>query len=236
MEVDDLIMVSVDDHVVEPPDLFEGRLPAGTQDLAPRFITRADGTNAWAYEGAEIGNVALNAVAGRPPEEYGIEPTSFDELRPGYLRHPRAGQGHGRQRGAGVAVLPVLPAVLRPAVRPHRGQGRGPGHGAGLQRLAHRRVVRQLSRAGSSRAPCRPSGIPRCWPPRSGAPRPRAPTPSPSRRTRPSSAGPASTPTTGTRSGQACSDEDVVVCMHIGSSSQIVDHLARRPDRRASSP
>src|SRR5688572_31223470 len=26
MQVDDLILVSVDDHVVEPPDLFEGRL------------------------------------------------------------------------------------------------------------------------------------------------------------------------------------------------------------------
>jgi predicted TIM-barrel fold metal-dependent hydrolase len=83
VNVDELIMVSVDDHVVEPADMFEGRLPAKYQDLAPKFITRPDGTNAWVYEGSEIGNVALNAVAGRPPEEYGIEPTSLDELRPG---------------------------------------------------------------------------------------------------------------------------------------------------------
>ncbi|HVA73655.1 MAG TPA: amidohydrolase family protein [Acidimicrobiales bacterium] len=83
MDVDDLIMVSVDDHVVEPPDVFEGRLPAKYRDLAPRFITREDGTNAWEYEGNVMSNVALNAVAGRPPEEYGIEPTSFDEIRPG---------------------------------------------------------------------------------------------------------------------------------------------------------
>ena len=90
MDVEDLIMVSVDDHVVEPANLFEGRLPAKYQDLAPRFITRDDGTNAWVYEGAEIGNVALNAVAGRPPEEYGIEPTALDELRPGtYDIHER---------------------------------------------------------------------------------------------------------------------------------------------------
>jgi hypothetical protein len=27
--------------------------------------------------------VALNAVSGRPPEEYGMEPTSFTELRAG---------------------------------------------------------------------------------------------------------------------------------------------------------
>ena len=41
---------------------------------------------------------------------------------------------------------------------------------------------------------------------------------------------PSCTRTTGTRSG-GCSDEGVVVCMHIGSSSQMVDHLAGRADR-----
>ena len=28
MRLDDMILVSVDDHVVEPPDMFDGRLPA----------------------------------------------------------------------------------------------------------------------------------------------------------------------------------------------------------------
>jgi predicted TIM-barrel fold metal-dependent hydrolase len=83
MEIDDMVLVSVDDHVVEPPHLFEDRLPTKYAGLAPQFVTRDDGTNAWRYEGAEIANVALNAVAGRPPEEYGIEPTSLAELRPG---------------------------------------------------------------------------------------------------------------------------------------------------------
>ena len=83
MNLNDMVLVSVDDHVVEPPHLFEGRLPAKYADLAPQFVTRADGTNAWVYEGAEIANVALNAVAGRPAEEYGMEPTSFAELRAG---------------------------------------------------------------------------------------------------------------------------------------------------------
>lgn len=83
MELNEMILVSVDDHVVEPPDLFEGRLPSKYVDLAPKFLTREDGTNVWSFEGAEIPNVALNAVAGRPPEEYGIEPTSLDEVRPG---------------------------------------------------------------------------------------------------------------------------------------------------------
>jgi predicted TIM-barrel fold metal-dependent hydrolase len=78
-----MVMVSVDDHVVEPPTLFDGRLPARYADLAPKFITRQDGSNAWVYEGQEVANVALNAVAGRPPEEYGMEPTSFQEIRSG---------------------------------------------------------------------------------------------------------------------------------------------------------
>ena len=90
MDVGDLVMVSVDDHVIEPPHLFEGRLPARFRDRAPRLITRGDGTMAWVYEGQELPNVALNAVVGRPREELGFEPTTFDELRPGcYDIHAR---------------------------------------------------------------------------------------------------------------------------------------------------
>ena len=44
MNVNDMVLVSVDDHVVEPPNVFEGRLPAKYADLAPTFITRADGS------------------------------------------------------------------------------------------------------------------------------------------------------------------------------------------------
>jgi predicted TIM-barrel fold metal-dependent hydrolase len=90
MRVDDLILISVDDHVVEPPDLFLGRLPKRFEDSAPRVIRNDDGTDAWLYDDKKIANLALNAVVGRPPAEYGIEPTSFDDLRPGcYDVHER---------------------------------------------------------------------------------------------------------------------------------------------------
>ncbi len=69
MRVDDMILVSVDDHVIEPPDMFEGRLPAKYQDRAPRLVRRPDGTDFWHYDCSEIPNVGLNAVVGRPPEE-----------------------------------------------------------------------------------------------------------------------------------------------------------------------
>lgn len=83
MNIDDLILVSVDDHIVEPPDLFDGHIPAKYQDQAPKLIERADGTNAWVFEGQEATNVGLNAVAGRPPDEYGVEPTKLSEIREG---------------------------------------------------------------------------------------------------------------------------------------------------------
>ena len=83
MNTDDLILVSVDDHVVEPPDMFDGHIPAKYRDRAPKVITKDDGTDAWVFEGQEATNVGLNAVAGRPPDEYGVEPTRFSEMRPG---------------------------------------------------------------------------------------------------------------------------------------------------------
>ena len=83
MRKEDLILVSVDDHVVEPPDVFEHHLPAKYRDMAPRIEHRDDGTDAWKFLDFHIPNVGLNAVAGRPPEEFGMDPTSFDELRPG---------------------------------------------------------------------------------------------------------------------------------------------------------
>jgi predicted TIM-barrel fold metal-dependent hydrolase len=83
MNTDDLILVSVDDHVVEPPDLFDQHLPERFKDVAPRVITKDDGSDVWLYEGQELPNIGLNAVSGRPPEEYGIEPASFEQMRPG---------------------------------------------------------------------------------------------------------------------------------------------------------
>jgi predicted TIM-barrel fold metal-dependent hydrolase len=90
MQSDDLILVSVDDHVVEPPDMFEGHLAPEYRSKAPRVVRKKDGTDVWLFEGSPVPNIGLNAVVGRPPEEYGMEPTSYDQLRPGtYDIHER---------------------------------------------------------------------------------------------------------------------------------------------------
>ncbi|MBM4268978.1 MAG: amidohydrolase [Deltaproteobacteria bacterium] len=83
MKMDDMILVSVDDHVCEPPDMFDRHLPAKWKDKAPRLQHKVDGSDVWVFDGNQIPNVGLNAVAGRPPEEYGMEPTSLQQLRGG---------------------------------------------------------------------------------------------------------------------------------------------------------
>ncbi len=83
MDATDLILVSVDDHLVEPPTVFDRHIPARFRDQAPRVVTKDDGSDVWVFNGNEIPNIGLNAVAGRPKEEYGVEPTAFDEMRPG---------------------------------------------------------------------------------------------------------------------------------------------------------
>ena len=90
VNAEDLILISVDDHIIEPPDLFDGHLPERYKADAPRIVRRDDGADVWRFGEVEVPNVALNAVAGRPKEEYGVEPQSLDEIRPGtYQVHER---------------------------------------------------------------------------------------------------------------------------------------------------
>ncbi|HQV56404.1 MAG TPA: amidohydrolase family protein [Ilumatobacteraceae bacterium] len=74
--------ISVDDHIVEPPDTFEGRLPAKFADRAPR-VERIDGADVWVYDGQQFPNVGFNAVVGRPVDEYSFEPSRFEDMRRG---------------------------------------------------------------------------------------------------------------------------------------------------------
>jgi predicted TIM-barrel fold metal-dependent hydrolase len=99
----------VDDHLVEPPDMFEGRLPKRFEKDAPRVLTLepgkpiprtgstlpplvpGDNRQAWEYEGELFVHVGLNAVAGHTDfAALRTEPSSFSEMRPGcYDIHAR---------------------------------------------------------------------------------------------------------------------------------------------------
>ena len=98
-------IVSVDDHVVEPPDLWERWLPAKHRDSGPHvvrsrwenvpsgrqaFRMAADGPNDecdfWVYGGFSAGIDVGMAAAGIPVEEQRGGPIGFDEMRPGAWR------------------------------------------------------------------------------------------------------------------------------------------------------
>jgi predicted TIM-barrel fold metal-dependent hydrolase len=90
MEMNDMVIVSVDDHISEPPDLFKNHLSGAELESAPRLERDRNGKDQWVYQGLTFPSVGLNAVVGRPFEEYGMEPTAYEQLREGcYDVHER---------------------------------------------------------------------------------------------------------------------------------------------------
>jgi predicted TIM-barrel fold metal-dependent hydrolase len=76
-------VISVDDHLVEPPDMFEGRLPARLADRAPRVVETDQGHQVWEFDGERYTQVGMNAVAGRRRDHVALEPTRFEDMRRG---------------------------------------------------------------------------------------------------------------------------------------------------------
>ena len=77
-------LVSVDDHLVEPPGMFDERLPKKFIERAPHVVELDDGlgTEVWNIDGVLLPNIGFGAIAGRPREQMS-EPTRFEEMRPG---------------------------------------------------------------------------------------------------------------------------------------------------------
>ena len=82
MQMDDMVIISVDDHAVEPPEAFIRHYPEGKKDRAPRIV-QDNGKDIWSWNGQRFPTIGLNAVVGRPRSEYGMEPSAFAQLRPG---------------------------------------------------------------------------------------------------------------------------------------------------------
>jgi hypothetical protein len=83
-------IISADDHLVEPADMFEGRVPARFAEQAPRVVTDENGAESWLYDGKRNPNLGLAAVAGRPIEECTYDPVRYTEMRAGaYDVHAR---------------------------------------------------------------------------------------------------------------------------------------------------
>ena len=80
---DDLILISVDDHICEPADMFDRHVPAKWKDAAPRVVDEPSGAQQWYYGDVRGRNLGLNAVAGKPREYFNIDASRYDQMRPG---------------------------------------------------------------------------------------------------------------------------------------------------------
>ncbi|NKQ53994.1 amidohydrolase [Amycolatopsis sp. K13G38] len=76
-------LISVDDHVLEPPNLWLDRVPAKDRDRAPHMEVDDKGMDFWVYDGKRFPSSGLSAVAGKSKEEFSPEPLPYSEMRPG---------------------------------------------------------------------------------------------------------------------------------------------------------
>ena len=120
-----MILISVDDHIIRAAGQFQNH-PGEIQERAPRLVHNPDGSGTWRFRDTVIPNVALNAVAGRPKEEYGLGPQGPRRDPHGLLRRP-SGSGHERRRHPASMNFPSFPGFAARLFR-HRGRRLLPWH------------------------------------------------------------------------------------------------------------
>jgi len=81
-------IVSVDDHLVEHPRVWQDRLPEKFSESGPRIV-EVDGKHIWLFEGEAYPTIGLNAVAGKPQDQWGLDPVRYEDMIPGCY-DPRA--------------------------------------------------------------------------------------------------------------------------------------------------
>jgi predicted TIM-barrel fold metal-dependent hydrolase len=82
-EIDLNWLISVDDHILEPPNLWVDRVAAKDRDRAPHMEFDDSGMDAWVYDGKRFPGSGLSAVVGKSKEEFSPEPLSYADMRPG---------------------------------------------------------------------------------------------------------------------------------------------------------
>ncbi len=91
---DDLILVSVDDHIGEPADMFDAHVPEKYRERAPRVVDEPNGAQQWYYGDIRGRNLGLNAVAGQAAGDVQRQPEPLRGHAPRLLRRRRAGARH----------------------------------------------------------------------------------------------------------------------------------------------
>jgi predicted TIM-barrel fold metal-dependent hydrolase len=81
ISTDAAYIVSVDDHVIEPPHTWESRLPAKLRDRGPRAFDSPEGVH-WEFDGERTDTGIAAACVGVPLERRG-DPFHWESIRPG---------------------------------------------------------------------------------------------------------------------------------------------------------
>lgn len=76
-------MTSVDDHIIEPPNVWVDRIPKKYHDVCPRVITEDNGSEFWVYEDHKAVTGGLGASAGRRPEDITAVGFPYSDMRAG---------------------------------------------------------------------------------------------------------------------------------------------------------
>lgn len=83
MNLDDMVLVSVDDHIIEPPTVFQNHVPQAWASRAPRLLYDAQAkVQRWTWEEGSTQTPFINAVVTLPEEEWGFDPGTLAEMRP----------------------------------------------------------------------------------------------------------------------------------------------------------
>jgi predicted TIM-barrel fold metal-dependent hydrolase len=75
-------LISVDDHVIEPAGVWQDRVPARYKDAGPR-LEIGDGADFWVFDGNRTPTGGLGAVAGMKKEDFSPRPIPYSEMRRG---------------------------------------------------------------------------------------------------------------------------------------------------------
>jgi len=75
MQMDEMILVSIDDHMIEPPDMYENHVPAKWKDLVPKVVRNDQGIDEWHFQGAASSTpFGMAATVGLAQEGMGFQP------------------------------------------------------------------------------------------------------------------------------------------------------------------
>ena len=142
---------SVDDHIVEPADVWSSRVPAKYRDAA-RMSIEEDGREYWVYEDQRILTMGLNAVAGKPRDQWDMEPARFTDMIPGCYDPKERAQDLLSQGVLASVSFPTLPRFGGMLFNSFADKELADACVRGLERLHPRRVVPvRARRACSSR-------------------------------------------------------------------------------------